>query len=110
MLFLQVRYKRWLLETMGGAKGRTELCLCPTATPPPENNIYKTDIVVPNSLHMGWSKLPAYLCAESETEREIYHERTRTPIGSLPYHPLEKHTMTKLSTSLPAKPSMLKLS
>ena len=77
--------------------------------PPPEKIIDETDIVVPNSLQMGWRESPAYFCAASETARDISDERARTKIGILPEHFLEEPKTTTISKSLPSKPSMLKL-
>ena len=77
--------------------------------PPQENNIYKTDIVMPNIIQIIWSKSPAYFCASSETEICIDNEIARTKIVITPEHPLEKHTTTKLSTALQFKPYMLQL-
>ena len=77
--------------------------------PPPENNIYKTDIVMLNIIQIIWSKSPAYFCASSETAICIDNEIVRTKIVITPEHPLEKHTMIMLSTELPSKPSILQL-
>ena len=59
---------------------------------------------------MGWGKSPAYFCAAPKTARYISKERAITKIGSLPEHPLEKHTMKTLSTALSSKPLMMQLS
>ncbi len=42
--------------------------------------------VVPTSLQMGWVELPLYLCAATETARDITSDYCDTPVGSLPHH------------------------
>ena len=46
------------------------------------------EIVVPNSLQMGWTESPPYFCAASETARDVI-ELILPRAASLSHHPLE---------------------
>ena len=67
-------------------------------------NIDEEDIelVVPNSLQMGWCESPPFFCAGSETARDTIDRITNNP--SLPHHRFE-HTMLKDFMSKNLKPS-----
>lgn len=51
------------------------------------------EIVVPAALQMGWAKSPAFFCAASEMSRDVAESLVHEPVGTLPQHPLEDHTM-----------------
>ena len=53
-----------------------------------KKDIKETEIVVPGSLKMGWSKSPPYFCAASETVRDIADDLSIQMVGSLPDNPL----------------------
>ena len=50
------------------------------------------EIVVPNSLQMGWTESPPYFCAASETARDVI-ELILPNARDLPVHPLEHMMM-----------------
>ena len=54
----------------------------------PNVDIDDIQIVVPNSLQMGWCESPPFFCAGSETARDIIEELLKDP-SILPPHPLE---------------------
>ncbi len=56
------------------------------------------ELVVPNSLQMGWTESPPYFCAASETARDII-ELILPQARSLPKHPLEDLMMPEESAS-----------
>ena len=64
------------------------------------------EIVVPSALQMGWTYSPPFFCAASETARDVAQSYAAEPLGSLPEHPLENHTLPD-SLHLP-RPSDLK--
>ena len=45
-------------------------------------------LVVLRSLKMGWTLLPDYFCAATETAREVEKHYIGAPGGTLPPHPL----------------------
>jgi hypothetical protein len=51
------------------------------------------EIVVPSALQMGWVESPPFFCPASETGRDVAAAYVTEPLGSLPAHPLEDHTM-----------------
>ena len=51
------------------------------------------ELVVPNSLQMGWCESPPFFCAGSETARDIIEELLHDA-DSLPPHPLEEKMLT----------------
>ena len=53
------------------------------------------EIVVPSALQMGWAMSPPFFCAASETARDVAAFYATKPMGSLPTHPLEHHTLPK---------------
>ena len=108
MVFLQVWYKYGYWKLRVALKDTWNFTYV-LPQPPPENNIYKTDIVMLNIIQIIWSKSPAYFCASSETEICIDNEIARTKIVITPEHPLEKHKTAKLSTALKLKSYMLQL-
>ena len=52
----------------------------------------EVEIVVPNSLQMGWTESPPYFCAASETARDVI-ELILPNAKDLPVHPLEHMMM-----------------
>ena len=68
---------------------------------PPENPNTPLDdiqIVVPNSLQMGWCESPPFFCAASETARDVIESLLQT---ELPAHPFEQRMLPENFTSLP---------
>ena len=66
---------------------------------PSENkNVALDDIelVVPNSLQMGWCESPPFFCAGSETARDVIEELL-PKAASLPPHPLENKMLDHLA-------------
>ncbi len=53
------------------------------------------ELVVPNSLQMGWSESPPYFCAASETARDVI-EILLPSMQDLPQHELEDLMMQKI--------------
>ena len=51
-------------------------------------------LVVPNSLQMGWVESPAYFCVASETARDVATWHTERPLGELPAHKFLPHAMS----------------
>jgi hypothetical protein len=51
-------------------------------------------LVVPNSLQMGWIESPPYFCAASETGRDIAETYVELPLGTLPPHKFLRHTQS----------------
>ncbi len=49
-------------------------------------------IVVPNSIQMGWVESLPYFCAASETARDIAMDYTDTEVGTVPVHKFTKYT------------------
>ncbi len=74
-------HKRWILASQCKNRWRMEFCL---VLPQPPGEPVK--IVVPTSLQMGWVKSPPYLCAATETSRNIATKYCKTEIGTLPIH------------------------
>ena len=50
-------------------------------------------IVVPSALQMGWNQSPGFLCAASETARDVAKDRCAKMEGSLPAHKLKKYLL-----------------
>ena len=66
---------------------------------PSENKKVPLDdiqLVVPNSLQMGWCESPPFFCAGSETARDII-EGLLPIADSLPPHPLEEKMLSQLA-------------
>ena len=59
----------------------------------------ETQIVVPNSLQMGWCESPPFFCAASETGRDVIAKLLKT---ELPPHRLEERMLPKNFDTLPA--------
>ena len=73
---------------------------CYTIPPAKNTPIEDIEIVVPESLQMGWTDSPPYFSAATETARDIIGWLSTSPTP-LPPHPLEHHICThKLGTSL----------
>ena len=62
----------------------------PTLKPSPNDD--NIELVVPNSLQMGWCESPPFFCTSTETARDIIHKLTENP--TLPPHHFE-NTMLK---------------
>ena len=60
---------------------------------PKNKDLDTTDIVVPNSLQMGWCESPPFFCAGSETARDVIESLLPFGLG-LPHHPLEDQMLT----------------
>ena len=67
----------------------------PTSTT--TGNIDDIQIVVPDSLQMGWTESPPYFCASTETARDII-QWLADATATLPPHPLEHHVCNKAPT------------
>ncbi len=67
----------------------------------PDVPIDETDIVVPNSLQMGWCESPPFFCAASETARDIISDLRGT---DLPPHPFEERMLPTNFSTLPSSP------
>ena len=63
---------------------------------PRDTDIDNTEIVVPNSLQMGWCESPPFFCAGSETARDVIESLLPHGLG-LPHHPLEDQMITSPS-------------
>ena len=55
-------------------------------------------IVIPNSLQMGWCESPLFFCAALETARDIISSLLNTKLNP---HPFEHHMLPKIFESLP---------
>ena len=55
----------------------------------PDIELDEIELVVPNSLQMGWCESPPFFCAGSETARDVIEELLNNDPASLPPHPLE---------------------
>ena len=64
----------------------------------PNANIDDTQIVVPNSLQMGWCESPPFFCAASETARDVIASIINT---DLPPHPFEEKMLPNNFDTLP---------
>ena len=65
---------------------------------PPTSPTDPPQLVIPNSLQMGWSESPPYFCAVSETVRDIAEtEAAKDP--HLPPHKFEHHMLPQVDTS-----------
>ena len=64
----------------------------------PSTPIDETQIVVPNSLQMGWCESPPFFCAASETARDVISSILDT---KLPPHPFEERMLPKNYSDLP---------
>ena len=63
------------------------------------------ELVVPNSLQMGWCESPPFFCSGTETARDIIHEMSSSPTISLPPHRFEKIMMQQLPAPSPHAPA-----
>ena len=59
----------------------------------PSTNLGDTEIVVPNSLQMGWCESPPFFCSGTETARDIIQRLLEDK--SLPAHPFEDIMLKK---------------
>ena len=59
-----------------------------------ETNLDDVDLVVPNSLQMGWCKSPPFFCSATETARDIIEEIWKD--STLPTHTMEHKMMEKV--------------
>jgi hypothetical protein len=59
-------------------------------------NIDEIEIVVPNSLQMGWCESPPFFCASSETARDVI-DKLLTQKTDLPKHRFEEHMVPQPS-------------
>lgn len=50
-------------------------------------------IVISSALQMGWKLSPPYLCAATETARDVTQKLLDDTITKLPAHPLESHML-----------------
>ena len=66
--------------------------------PSPDTPIDDIQIVVPNSLQMGWYESPPFLCAATETRRDIIESLLNT---KLPFHKFENKMLPTDFDSLP---------
>jgi hypothetical protein len=59
--------------------------------PPPSKNtpLDELEIVVPQSLQMGWCESPPFFCAATETGRDIIDLLFKSYLDSIPPHPME---------------------
>ena len=71
----------------------------------PNAPIEETRIVVPNSLQMGWTELPPFFCAATETAQDIIQQLLKT---DLPLHPFEHCMLPKGCTQTQATAQDLK--
>ncbi len=70
----------------------------------PTSNLDDVELVVPNSLQMGWCESPPYFCSGTETARDIIERMFRHE--DLPPHYFEKIMMRDLAEDkLPSTPS-----
>jgi hypothetical protein len=77
---------------------------CYTIPPPKDTPIDDIEIVVPESLQMGWTESPPYFGAATKTARDIIQWLATSPTA-LPLHPLEHHICQhQLRTSLGTDP------
>jgi hypothetical protein len=77
---------------------------CYTIPPPKNTPIDDIEIVVPESLQMGWTESPPYFGAATETARDIIQWLATAPTP-LPLHPLEHHICQhELGTALGEDP------
>ena len=65
----------------------------------PHTSMDEMEIVVPNSLQMGWCESPPLFCSGTETARDII-ANLKTD-ASLPPHPLEHHMMKEVKETDP---------
>ena len=59
------------------------------------NSLDEVEIVVPNSLQMGWCESPPLFCSGTETARDIIQSLTEK--STLPPHPLEERMLTEIN-------------
>ena len=57
-------------------------------------------LVVPTSLQMGWIESPPFFCAASETGRDVATQYIDMPVGALPRHKFEHHTMSAAEVAI----------
>ena len=62
------------------------------------DNIDETEIIVPNSLQMGWCESPPLFCAVTETARDVIDDLLRQT--TLPSHKYEHQMMDNAQTGL----------
>jgi hypothetical protein len=60
----------------------------------PQDSSAPIQLVVPNSLQMGWVESPTYFCAASEMARNVATQYIKCPIGLLPPHCFAHYAMT----------------
>ena len=68
---------------------------------PPENEGDPVQLVVPDSLQMGWSESPPFFCAATETARDLAAAQLRHTT-TLPPHDLEESMMAIDWSSMPS--------
>ena len=68
--------------------------------PPPSKTtpIDEIEIIVPNSLQMGWCESPPFFCAATETGRDIISELYNR-LDQLPPHPMEHWMLDNTNTN-----------
>ena len=87
----------WRLQCQEGEEWNFAYVL---PTPPGE----PIQLVVPNSLQMGWVESPPNFCTASETARDVASQYIKTPLGSLPEHKFLDYAMSGEEVQkLPAK-------
>ena len=70
----------------------------PTLTP--TDSLDDVEIVIPNSLQMGWCESPPFFCAVTETARDIITSIVKRP---LPPHPFETKMLPPTSPDEPTR-------
>ena len=71
-------------------------CYVLPSTTPGAKQLDDIDIVVPNSLQMGWCESPPFFCAASETARDVI--TTLITEVNLPEHRLERDMLANTTT------------
>ena len=77
--------------------------------PPTTDNLDEIEILVPNSLQMGWTESPPLFCTATETARDIM-EQYLPHLSHIPLHQLETHMYKGspvVTTTPPIKQSTL---
>ena len=64
---------------------------------PPHTNVDEIEIVVPNSLQMGWCESPPFFCAATETARDVIASLLNSQT-SLPHHSLLQQMLENTET------------
>ena len=71
---------------------------CYILSPPSKSTpIEQIEIIVPNSLQMGWCESPPFFCAATETGRDIISELYKR-LDQIPPHPMENWMVDKTIT------------